>query len=39
MSDTNDIASPAGKPQRRWLGPAFLASLAVNIFQIGRAHV
>ena len=39
MSDTNDIPPPAGKPPRRWLGPAFLASLAVNIFLLGLISV
>ncbi|MBC7103720.1 MAG: periplasmic heavy metal sensor [Parvibaculum sp.] len=39
MSDTNGIAPSAGKPPRRWLGPAFLASLAVNIFLIGLISV
>ena len=40
MSDTNDITPPAARPQqRRWLGPAFLASLAVNIFLLGLISV
>lgn len=39
MSDTNDITPPAAKPPRRWLGPAFLASLAVNIFLLGLISV
>lgn len=39
MSDTNDITPPAAGPQRRWLGPAFLASLAVNIFLLGLISV
>lgn len=32
MSDANKMSAPA---QRRWLGPAFLASLVVNLFLVG----
>jgi len=39
MSDTNDITPSAAKQPRRWLGPAFLASLAVNIFLLGLISV
>lgn len=32
MSDANNVGTPA---QRRWLGPAFLVSLVVNLFLVG----
>lgn len=32
MSDANKVGSPA---PRRWLGPAFLASLVINLFLVG----
>lgn len=38
MSEAN-VTPPSGKPPRRWLGPAFLASLTVNIFLIGLISV
>lgn len=38
MSDTN-MTPPSGKQQRRWLGPALLASVAVNIFLVGLISV
>lgn len=30
---------PAGKPERRWLGPAFLVSLAFNLFLVALISV
>jgi len=38
MSETN-VTPPSGKQPRRWLGPAFLASLMVNIFLVGLISV
>ena len=37
MSDMN--TAPDGKPSRRWLGPAFLASVAINVFLIALISV
>ena len=38
MSDTN-LTPSEGKVVRRWLGPALLASLAVNVFLLARISV
>ncbi|MEP2830258.1 periplasmic heavy metal sensor [Parvibaculum sp.] len=38
MSETN-VTPPSGKQPRRWLGPAFLASLTLNIFLVGLISV
>ena len=35
MSDANNTGMPRTVGQRRWLGPAFLASLVINLFLVG----
>ncbi len=39
MSDTGTSPSPAPEKSRRWLGPAFLASVALNLFLLGLLSV
>lgn len=39
MSDIGTSPSPAPEKPRRWLGPAFLASVALNLFLLGLLSV
>lgn len=39
MNDTGTSPSPAPEKPRRWLGPAFLASVALNLFLLGLLSV
>jgi len=35
MSDAHDVSAPPPAAPRRWLGPAFLVSMVINLFLLG----